>query len=119
VSSGEDDGESEEVARASFLLEKTDGTSTVLTVVIGKPYIVDESEARCPVKLEGLYDRVADISGVGTLQALSLALDLAWRCLTAQLDQGHLLFDDDGEPATESSIAAAFGRAPSPREGAG
>jgi hypothetical protein len=98
------------VATTSFLLLRADGTRTQITVVVGRPYSVDEHEARCPVKIEALEPQYSDICGVDTVQALSLALQFVRLRLEDQLERGHQLADlNDRERYDRASLAACFG----------
>jgi len=45
---------SDPVASAAFFLVRPTGERLQITVKIGRPYVVDDREARCAVAIEGL-----------------------------------------------------------------
>lgn len=99
------------IATASFVIARTDGTRTPVAVTVGRPYVVDEAEARCPILLAGLDGGNADIAGSDTLQALGLALSFIRRRLEHQVEQGSkLLYEgESGEEEVEVDLQALFG----------
>ena len=62
-----------------------------LVVEIGQPYRVQEMEWACPVKIRGLYDRLPDVRGVDSLQALCQAASLVRSLLEGYLENGGKL----------------------------
>jgi hypothetical protein len=97
------------LATAEFLLARPGRDASLVTVVIGRPYLVSELEARCPVELRGFESQYPDISGTNTLQALCLALTIVRRRLEDALDKGCILSDaEGGEPYDPEDVAALF-----------
>ena len=62
-----------------------------LVVQIGQPYRVQEMEWACPVKIRGLYDRLPDVRGVDSLQALCQAASLVRSLLEGYVENGGKL----------------------------
>ena len=79
------------IASSTVVLSSPSGERRLLTVKIGRPYTVDELEARCPVAIDGLDGQYVDIAGNDTLQALGLATRLARTRLEDQLTKGARL----------------------------
>lgn len=72
-----------------------------LTVEIGTPYEVSATEWRCPVALDGHYEKVADAGGSDSLQALTLAVFLVQSLLAHIEEKGGRLLN----PLTREAIA--------------
>ena len=66
-----------------------------LVVEIGQPYRVQEMEWACPVKIRGLYDRLPDVRGVDSLQALCQAASLVRSLLEGYVENGGKLVHVD------------------------
>ena len=64
------------ISELSVSFVHADGRKVAGQIWIGRPEVVDEVESRCPVGLDGLWDRLPPISGCDTLQALLLAVRL-------------------------------------------
>ena len=99
------------IAAQRLVLIGADGR-TPISVRVGRPYAADGG-FRCPVQIEGLEPRYADIAGETSLQALCLALRLVRDRLEDQLAKGKSLSypADGGEEASidEAQLAAIFG----------
>jgi hypothetical protein len=65
---------------------------------VQRPSQIDEREAQCVLRLEGLHDLGRPISGSDTLQALLLALRLAAKLLAAFEEDGGSVLHPTGEP---------------------
>jgi hypothetical protein len=102
---------SDPIAMASFLIARADGSRTPIVVTVGRPYVVDEAEARCPILISGLDGQNADIAGSDTLQALGLALSFIRRRLEHQVEQGSkLLYEGESDDTeVEVDLQALFG----------
>jgi uncharacterized protein (DUF2062 family) len=71
---------------------------TNIQIVIGFPYwIQNNTEAACPVAINGLNSRLSDIRGVDFIQALELAILLTSNLLKS-INATHLITWLDGEP---------------------
>lgn len=80
-----------------------------IVIEIGKPYRVAgaPNEWACAVALIGLDGRLPDVHGEGSLQALSLAIGLAYRLLQFFEEDGGVLTDAQGD---RFALDAVFGR---------
>ena len=84
------------VATTTWLGERN-GSRFEIVLAIGKPYRCSPEEWACPVELRGLHDSLRDIHGGDALQALCLALRLAFRLLAAFRDEGGKILHRDGD----------------------
>ncbi len=75
------------------------GERLTITVRIGQPYLSNSHPDTwsCPVSVEPLYSKLADIAGEDSLQALVLACSLAFTLLQDFKDKGGKLLNEDGE----------------------
>jgi hypothetical protein len=101
------------IATTSFEMVRPDGTRATVTAVLGRPYFVSDHEACCPVALEGVDGRYADISGGDSLHALCLALRLLQMRLEDKIEAGCVLVDPGGNrPLSVADLAVSFGFGP-------
>src|SRR5262245_9666671 len=91
-----------------LLCIRPDGERIEVTVAIGHPYPTISGDWACPVEIDGLHGRLADMHGIDSLQALCLAIRLAGRLLHAFEASGGRILD----PATEEAVTldGYFGR---------
>lgn len=61
--------------------------------MVGPPYRAATGEWRCPVRLSGPYERLPDMAGVDSLQALSMAASLVRSLLEGAVAQGGRVLD--------------------------
>ena len=83
---------------------RTSDTQLVFKAVIGAPYWTTEGvEAACPIALEGLHGRLADICGIDPMDALRNALGVLEKSLTGALEDYELYWPDGEafEPASQ------------------
>src|SRR5215208_2728369 len=78
-------------------------------VSIGTPYALANGSWACPVELDGLHDRPADIVGEDSLQALCLAVQFAGNLLAAFVRRGGTLRSPDDLPEDSFPLEAYFG----------
>lgn len=65
------------IAERKLLFSNKDSTERKeLVIRVGIPYWVDDNEAACPVKWDGLINELMETRGVDTLHALYLAVDI-------------------------------------------
>ena len=77
---------------------RASGVEVEFKAVIGAPYWVDKGiEAVCPLALEGLQGRLADIRGIDPIDALHNAINVLDQLLAGALDNYELHWPD-GEP---------------------
>src|SRR5262249_37450510 len=98
----------------SFNWVDAKGTERPVTGIVGKPYQVDDQEWACPYVLEGAFEQGADIVGVDSIQALSLALYGLYHDLIRLLDDGGRLLDPKTREASDLvTLKATFSRSTS------
>ena len=72
---------------------------------IGRPYRSSDVDWACPVSLEGLRFRLADVHGVDSFQALMLALSLMRSLLEGFVEEGgKLSWPENGEQVSVDSL---------------
>jgi hypothetical protein len=95
------------IAERKLVAEHPQKGHLPMCIRIGKPYPERNGERwACPVFVEGVARRGADIRGVDSLQALTLALHFAKATLQSLVDRGSALYWPDGQP---TSIEQIFG----------
>jgi len=80
------------IASLTLLAVDPGGREFELTLAVGQPYEVSADEWACPVKLDGLHERLRDQHGVDSWQALKLAQQLIARLLGTFIQDGGKLF---------------------------
>jgi hypothetical protein len=91
----------EAIAEQRVIFESPGGVRRAGLIRIEKPYEVDETEARCPVVIDGLQERMPDVSGTSTLQALALAVWLCSSLLRDFVEAGGRILRPDTEGGTQ------------------
>ncbi len=103
----------EAIAEERVIFESPDGVRRPGLIRIEKPYSVDETEARCPIVMDGLHERMPDISGQSSLQALSLAVWLCASLLRDFVEAGGRILRPEVEGSTageeELDLEQCFG----------
>jgi hypothetical protein len=95
----------EVIAQRKMVFENKNGERKSITIRIGKPYPVSDSEWACPVALDGFYENLRDVHGIDSLQSLSLAISLARQLLLGfEEDGGHFFFEEGTDPIAVSEI---------------
>jgi hypothetical protein len=91
-------------ASETVVCVEPNGQRSLVRIEIGRPFAVSAGQARCPVRMLGLYDDLGFVAGGSTLQALSLALLLVGNLLTRFVQRGGRVLvhelergDDDGD----------------------
>ncbi len=102
----------EAIAEQQVIFEHRDGTRRAGLIRIEKPYAVDDNECRCAVIIDGLHERMPDVSGSSTLEALLLGVCLCASLLKGFVESGGriLRFDDDEDLESEElfDVEACF-----------
>jgi hypothetical protein len=86
----------DEIARTSLYGQRPGKERFEITVKFGRPYHSATGEWRCPVVVEPLI-KLPDVCGEDSLQALTLALNLAREMLQDFKDKGGTLTWETGE----------------------
>jgi hypothetical protein len=86
------------IAQTELVGESKDRGRFSIHVQIGRPYLrgKDPEMWACPLSLEPLHERLADIAGEDSFQALCLANRLAASLLEGFVQSGGRLLNDDG-----------------------
>ena len=83
------------IGKTEFLMIGPRGDRKKISVTIGKPYRT-QGHAACPVGIRGLYDRLHDIHGDDTWQALLLAIQFVRITLGLWKQKGFRFASPDG-----------------------
>ena len=100
------------VATQELLWVHKDGKEVIITARIGRPYRVDDDAWACPSELYGVENQYADMKGVGSMQALGLAMGLIKMRLGHLLEDGESLYylDDKQSVFDGECLDAVFGK---------
>lgn len=77
------------------------GSRFTIMLKIGKPYAVENLEWACPVGAIGLYQRLRDIHGSDSFQALMRAIEFLRQLLEYFIDDGGSILSVDDETPVE------------------
>jgi hypothetical protein len=80
--------EEDAIAQRVLVCEREGGDRVKVTLRIGKPYQVSDSDWACPVEAEGLFGRLSDIHGIDSFQALVLAQRLLRTLMHGEIADG-------------------------------
>jgi hypothetical protein len=93
------------IASLDLILLKSSGEKFPVSVEIGVPYVISDGEdvdfARCPVSMDGLHNRLPNIAGQDTFQALTLTVAFVRNMLTYFVEDGGQIFLNDGKTKFE------------------
>jgi hypothetical protein len=93
------------IASRALLAVDAKGQEFEITIAVGEPYKVSDTEWACPASIEGLYRPFADQPGVDSWQALQLAHQLVASLLVYFVKDGGQLFDpEEREPVTPEEL---------------
>lgn len=100
-------GMTEIVATTTLDCVNSSGEHKQVVIEIGRPYQVSQGEWACPVAMRGLYNRLADIHGIDSLQALCQAASLVRMLLTGFIEDGGKIFylNSDSEFEIDSTFS--------------
>ena len=103
----------QDIASAEVDVLWPDGRRVRVSLGVGQPYKDTQARAwQCPVRLDGLFPRLADIAGETSLQALLLALRLMHQQLAHVEAKGAKLFspgEDVQDPDSGFELKSYFG----------
>jgi hypothetical protein len=91
----------EAIAEERVIFEHPDGKRVAGLIRVEKPYVDDDNVAHCVVIIDGLYERMPDISGPSTLHALIMAVCLGAGLLQDFLQAGGRILQPEGDGDTE------------------
>jgi hypothetical protein len=80
-----------------------------IEVSVGTPYLRPNGSWGCPVEIAGLYDRLPDMVGEDSFQALCLAIRLCGRLLASFVERGGQLRNQGDEEDDPFPLDAYFG----------
>jgi hypothetical protein len=90
-----------------MLGQRDGGESFRIRVYVGEPYRVNDVSWACPVAVEGVHEKLADMHGIDSWQALLLAVELARSRLEHFIETGGKLYWPD-KPTKEMSLRDIF-----------
>ena len=96
------------VAERVIICERANGERIRVTLRIGKPFRASDVDWACPVEAEGLFERLADIHGVDSFQALLLAQGLLRNLMHGEAEDGSTFWWADTHEQLD--VAEMFGR---------
>src|SRR5207253_7549268 len=82
----------DEVASTEVLCIAADGREFGARIAVGRPYRATSGEWRCPVAMSGLQERLPDMAGEDSLQALCMVPSTVRVLLEHFVEQGGQLF---------------------------
>ena len=91
------------------------GEEVLVVAELGPLYQQSDGVWRCPVKLAGLHNRLADIAGEDSLQALCLGASLVRHLLEDVVQKGGKVLHRSDR--SEYPLEATFGRIGEPPRG--
>jgi hypothetical protein len=91
-----------------------DGEAFQIELEVGTPYRCETGEWACPIALRGLHDRLHDVHGEDSFQAICLAIRLAQMELQGFRERGGKLLMGNGDFPLEAYglVAAAWSVGP-------
>ena len=97
------------IAERKIFAISTDGQKNIFNIAIGKPYPVDDVSWACPVKINGLHNKLKDVVGIDSWQSLNLAIFLVQQLLGYYVeDGGKLYWEEDGETLSLKDLFPQF-----------
>jgi hypothetical protein len=102
----------EPIAEEKFVLIRSDGSELPVIARIGMPYQIDENNWACPAELSGIDGQYPDMHGVGSMQALCLAIQTIKTRLGHLIENGEALYDinDRAYQWDKEQLQAVFGK---------
>lgn len=89
------------IAKRTWFAIAPDGHEFNLVIRLGQPYEASDVSWACPVAVEGLHNKLQDIQGIDSLQAIELAMRLAANLISGFVEDGGKLFwERGGEPVS-------------------
>lgn len=97
------------IATRELVGERAGGKRFNITIRIGEPYQVNDVSWACPVAVDGVDTRLADMHGIDSWQALLLAISLVRSRLEHFREIGGKLYWPE-EPSREITLRDIFGK---------
>jgi hypothetical protein len=95
------------IASRTLLAVDAKGREFEITIAVGEPHEISETEWACPASMEGLHGRFPDMRGVDSWQALQLAHQMVGQILVCFVkDGGRLYTVEEREPVTPEELFA-------------
>ena len=92
------------VERALKARVRSSGEEIAVRVVIGRPHwTIDDTEAACPLTIEGLYGELVPIRGIDPLDALRNAIRMV-ESLLSKVGDKYALYWADGEEYESATL---------------
>jgi hypothetical protein len=99
----------ETIATLEIVRLGSDGERVPFKVQIGRPRYDERGSWACPIQLVGLHDKINEIHGKDSMQALCLGIRFVQSMLRSELDCGHrLLQSGDGDDEVDFPLNAYF-----------
>ena len=98
----------EAIAEQAIVCVRASGERLKAVASVGRPYQVGPEEWACQVSLTGLFERLHDIHGMSSLQALCLAASALRLLLGYFAEDGGQLYYSDGQ--TPFDMDATFSK---------
>ena len=86
----------EPIAERTIYAVTKEGDGFEVRLAIGRPYRVESGDWACPLALDGLHERLHDIHGVDSWQAMMLAVRLIKVLLGFVIENGGKLYWEKG-----------------------
>ncbi len=100
----------EEVCASEYVFRFRDGSEKPVRIRVGHPYQDTTSVWACPIEMAGFERRYPDIRGEDSMQALSLAISLAWLRVQDFVEKGGTVLDREGNAYTLDELRKVWGR---------
>ena len=84
------------IAETKLFAVSGKGEKKSLRLAVGRPYRINDISWACPIQLEGLHEKLRDIVGGDSWQALGLAVGLLRQLLGYFVEEGGKLYWEDG-----------------------
>jgi hypothetical protein len=97
------------IATRELVGERAGGERFNIIIRIGEPYQVNDVSWACPVAVDGVDTRLADMHGIDSWQALLLAISLVRSRLEHFLETGGKLYWPE-ESSCEITLRDIFGK---------
>ena len=91
----------ETIANTKLKMRSPSGDTTDIHIQIGRPYEISEDEAACPIEMKDLYQKIPDLRGIDTFQALAIAFMFVRTTIREWTKKGYIFELPDGDVIPE------------------